>query len=281
MTHAGLSAQTTYHVVLTWSDQSDRMECWLNGEVEVAEGIAWDMEDHRAPFDLHTVGMNAWGCAAGEVWMPTNSDVPSTNLRGWIDEVAVWDRVLSAGEIASHYDSGSVACYTATPTATPTSSPTATPTPGVCGYQATVAGDGPLHHWTLDSYVEDPNSGVRFFADAGSGENASMASLVPDAVVGEPSLVGEGYGVGCDTDVAGETCMALPSTSDMHTCWTSGGCEEVTYEAWFKASELSGTQAVLMIGAKEAGFGVYLEDEVLWCGAWSGRLVAPGAATVG
>lgn len=57
----------------------------------------------------------------------SNADVTAN---GYIDELGVWNRALSASEIASLYNLGSgVTCLAPTPTSSPTPTPTPTPTP--------------------------------------------------------------------------------------------------------------------------------------------------------
>ena len=104
MSRTGLSAYTTYHLVFSWSDETDEMSCWLNGVEERVTGIAWDMEDTSDDGVLYGVGTNMGSsCTVGGQPMAAYNDVPSSTLNGWVDEVSIWYRALSAGEVENHY----------------------------------------------------------------------------------------------------------------------------------------------------------------------------------
>ena len=45
------------------------------------------------------------------VWIGNNSQHPDRALSGWIDEVAIFSRALSAEEVAAMYDAGNPAVW--------------------------------------------------------------------------------------------------------------------------------------------------------------------------
>ena len=119
-----VAAGGVYHLVLTWSDWTDSFSCWLDNSEISTTGLAWDMgavENYA-----FGIGMSALGfCKADQTFGNAFDGTPSSTFDGTIDEIAIYDRVLSDVEIEDHWLNGSGACWTQTPTLTPTETPIA------------------------------------------------------------------------------------------------------------------------------------------------------------
>lgn len=120
LSHTGVTAETNHHVALVWGDNGT-MDCVLDGVTQSASP-AFFMTVHSGANGIGAV--NGYTCAASGVVL--NSAVNRQTLDGAVDEVALWNRIVSGSELTQHYTTGTGGC--ATPTSTPTSTPTVTAT---------------------------------------------------------------------------------------------------------------------------------------------------------
>jgi len=86
---SGLSADTWYHVVLTWKQSSNNVKGYLNGSSVFDEGQ--DSGQWTAPFSDFVIGKGF-------------ND--TRDFKGKLDEVAIWNVELSASDVTSLYNSG-------------------------------------------------------------------------------------------------------------------------------------------------------------------------------
>jgi hypothetical protein len=87
-----LSNATTYHIVVNWSAAINTAEIFINGSsLGTIVGFSNSIYNSTASF---IVG-NSENLGASEYW------------DGWIDELGIWSRTLTSGEIATLYNSGS------------------------------------------------------------------------------------------------------------------------------------------------------------------------------
>jgi hypothetical protein len=77
---------TWYHVVVTFD--GSLLCLYVDGVLEASTSTSVALIDHAFPL---TVGQQADG---------------GSRFQGDLDEVAIWDRALSAGEVSAHYDAG-------------------------------------------------------------------------------------------------------------------------------------------------------------------------------
>lgn len=90
-----VSTSTIYHIVVTYSLSGNTFLCYVNGSsvaITMADTGVTSITNSTAPFEI--------GCR-----QESSSDAKFWN--GWIDEVAVWSRVLTSGEVSSLYNGGS------------------------------------------------------------------------------------------------------------------------------------------------------------------------------
>lgn len=101
---SGLATGTVYHVVMTFSQPADRLRCYLNSVSMGADvtGIG--------QLDSHTGGISVG--FSGNSYNYAGADLTPSRFNGRIDEVAMFDYELTAGEVASHYNPGQPACKT-------------------------------------------------------------------------------------------------------------------------------------------------------------------------
>lgn len=93
-TGAGLVVGKWFHVVVSYTFGGTAIAMYVNG-VSLATSPTFGVWDGTAP-DLNT--------NAGEIGY--SSGLPAHPFLGWIDEVAIYRRILSAGEVLNHYNLG-------------------------------------------------------------------------------------------------------------------------------------------------------------------------------
>ena len=79
-----------YHVVGTYSDFSQNLEIYINGEMEGTAHAGFPMDIGTRPLFLGSTGESVWDC----------------KLQGAIDEVAIYDRVLGREKIKAFFEAG-------------------------------------------------------------------------------------------------------------------------------------------------------------------------------
>ncbi len=95
-----LSASTFYHVVFRWDASTSTVEYFINNSsLGTVAGALTDVADNPAPFNIGSRGDNAW------------------TFDGIIDEMGVWDRLLTDEEIGQLYNGGAGLAYPLTPAA--------------------------------------------------------------------------------------------------------------------------------------------------------------------
>jgi Concanavalin A-like lectin/glucanases superfamily/Fibronectin type III domain/Hypothetical glycosyl hydrolase family 15 len=99
-----------YHLVYTWDSASGTESIYVNGVL--------DRSRTSPPYTPNGSGVGAIGYYSASYPMP---------LDGTVDEVAIYNKALSATRVQNHYNAGLAAATT--PTSTPIATPTRTPAP--------------------------------------------------------------------------------------------------------------------------------------------------------
>lgn len=92
ITGAGISADTDYHVVMTWDASAGTLSMYLN-DTSYASGT-------------NTNAINADLTNARNAKLGNGSDSDTQQFTGTIDNVAIYTKILSAAEITAHYAAG-------------------------------------------------------------------------------------------------------------------------------------------------------------------------------
>ncbi len=180
-----LVAGQTYHVVGTYDGTTQRL--FVNGTQVASAGFTGSMGANTNP-----VVIGSW-------------DTASEFLAGTIDDVAVYDKALTARSIADHFTQGSS---------------TAPPPPST--YRAAVTGDGPAGYWRLGEAT-----GVTAADEMG----ASAGTYRNGVSLGVPSLTNDGANPAVSLDGSNDA-VTIPSSAGLSP---SGA---VTVEAWIRPAAL-------------------------------------------
>jgi outer membrane protein assembly factor BamB len=134
-----LQPNTTYMVVATFDGTTGKL--YVNGTLVKSVAKTGTITN----FD------NTYGLGIGD-----DSSFSDPGFAGTIDEVAIYNKALTAADVTAHYtaaQTGVGPTPTPTPTATPTSTPTPTATatpPQTGGYPNAVLNSGPIAYYRLD-----------------------------------------------------------------------------------------------------------------------------------
>ncbi len=199
-----------YHIAYTFDDPSHTNKLYVDG-AEVASGA----NPHSIGYDGHPLTMGA----------DINNNIPDFFLNGRVDEVEIFNRALSAGEILGIYNAGSSGkCITTTPT--PTVTPVCAPPPAnmIAWYPA----EGNAH-------------------DIVGGHNGTLVGNTTYAA----GKVGQAFSF---DGTAG--WVDIPDAPELRPT-------DVSIAGWFNFNDTGGTNGITMLVGKPLGSGT-LDSYALW-----------------
>ncbi|HET7815461.1 MAG TPA: LamG-like jellyroll fold domain-containing protein, partial [Candidatus Baltobacteraceae bacterium] len=234
-----LKANTVYHIVSTFDGSTGRL--YVNGAQAASLAKTGTIANYLPNYGL-TIGDDA-----------AFSD-PS--FAGTVDEVAIYNKVLTAAQVSAHYQAGvSSVAVTPTPSSppTPTPSPAPTPTPkpsptptpipnGV--YAQTIISDSPGAYYHLDdsgSTAADA-SGHGLNGSIGTGVTKGAAGLVPTYADSAMSFSGTRSGAGT---------VNVPANASLQPA------SNVSLEAWLRFTSPPATYAVVVAYGSDSLYAPY------------------------
>jgi hypothetical protein len=230
---APISANTTYHVVATYDGSlaaGSRAAIYLNGALATTEQVG-DVIPAEIP--THT-GRVAIGGVDNDTRHEVSSETGDNllNFTGRIDNVALYNSVLTPAQIASHYQALS------------------STTLAGGGYQNSVIGSGAVVYLTED-LTNLGSDGVTIFNGAGAVQN--VLGLVPSTGNGALGFDGSSVVHFNDSDAINDDPAGYVTKS---------------YEFWFQPENATTRQVIFEQGGGTNGLNLYIEGGRLYFSAY-------------
>ncbi len=206
-----IALNTVYHIVVMSGTTGTFV--YINGVLSASNSTAWPGTGASTSY----IGVDT--TSAQEIW------------DGNLSNVAVYISLLTATQIANHYNAG-----INDPAPTPTPTPTITLSPSL--YAPTILADGPVGYWHLGEA-----SGTVAADSSGNGHTGTYSGTYTQ---GNTSLLPHGYG----------KCIqsAAAAWISIQSGWISSVSSNISLECWFKPEDFSNAPALLC--TYTGGFGL-------------------------
>ncbi len=225
---------TAYHVALVFDGSAQTVTGYLNGAgFGTTPPIADAIPYHEGGTSVGAVYYEGTLYPSG----PVTYDL-GDHLDGIMDEVALYNRILSPARIQRH----AAGCSAVG-----------------CDYQAIPSIDGPVGYWRLGETSGTTAANISSLGIELDGEFVNGVTLgVAGLVTGDADAAASFDGT--------DDLVTIPSHLAINTGTTYPAR---TIELWFRANDLEGTQVLYEEGGGTAGFNIFLDGAELNVGAWA------------